>query len=99
MIQRFSFVGCMRKSGRKQKYINTSQTVSSISNQFQKLSVLLILKKYPKEVLNFGPTKYTREKILDQRYFPREMISDRRRHNGTITLDPRYSGWHEPHGI
>ena len=49
MIQRFSFVGCMRKSDRKQKYINTFQTVSSISNRFQKLSVLLILEKYPRE--------------------------------------------------
>ena len=34
LIQRFSVVGCMRKSDdRKQKYINTSQTTHSISNR------------------------------------------------------------------
>ena len=43
VIQRFSVVGCVRKSDRKQKCINTSQTTYSIQNWFQQLSVLFML--------------------------------------------------------
>ena len=46
VIQRFSFDGCMRKSGRKQKYKNKTQTEYSIPNRFQQLSVLFILGRY-----------------------------------------------------
>ena len=42
----FQFFGCMRKSDRKQKYINTSQTKYSISNRFMQLLVLFILERY-----------------------------------------------------
>ena len=41
VIQRFSLASCMRKSEKKQKYINTSQTMHSIPNRFEHLSVLL----------------------------------------------------------
>ena len=46
VIQRFSVVGCVRKSDRKQKCINTSQTAYSIQNWFQQLSVLFMLESY-----------------------------------------------------
>ena len=46
MIQRFSIFGCMKRSDTKQKYINASQTVYSIPNRFQQLSVLFILERY-----------------------------------------------------
>ena len=46
VIQGLSVVGCMRKSERKQKYINTSQTAYFIPNRFQQLSVLFILERY-----------------------------------------------------
>ena len=55
VIHIFSVVYCMRKSDRKKKYTNTSQTAYSIPNQFkhrdiispwfQQLSVLLILER------------------------------------------------------
>ena len=46
VIQRFSVVGCVRKSDRKQKCINTSQTTYSIQNWFQQLSILFMLESY-----------------------------------------------------
>ena len=45
-LQRFSVVGCMRKSERKQKFINIGQTAYSIPNHFQQLPVLFILERY-----------------------------------------------------
>ena len=45
VIQGFSVVGCMKKSDRKQKYINASQTRHSNPNCFQQLSVLFILER------------------------------------------------------
>ena len=45
-IRRFPVVGCMRKCDRKRKYVNTSQTMYSISNRFQQLSVLFILERF-----------------------------------------------------
>ena len=45
-LQRFSVVGCMRKSARKQKFINIGQTAYSIPNHFQQLPVLFILERY-----------------------------------------------------
>ena len=44
--QGFSFAGCMRKSDRKQKYINKSHTSHSIPNRFQQLSVLFTIERY-----------------------------------------------------
>ena len=41
VIQRFSLASCIRKSEKKEKYINTSQTMHSIPNRFEHLSVLL----------------------------------------------------------
>ena len=48
MIQRLSIFGSMRKSDRKQRYINSSQTTYSIPNRFQQLPVRsgYILKRY-----------------------------------------------------
>ena len=45
-LQRFSVVGYMRKSERKQKFINIGQTAYSIPNHFQQLPVLFILERY-----------------------------------------------------
>ena len=42
VIQRFSVVDWTRKSERKQKYINTLQTLYSIPNRFQQLPVLYL---------------------------------------------------------
>ena len=44
VIQRFSVFGCVRKSDRKQKYISTSQIAYSISNRFQQLLVVFVLR-------------------------------------------------------
>ena len=46
VIQELQVVDCLRKSDKKQQYINTSQTAYSIANQFQQLPVLFILEKY-----------------------------------------------------
>ena len=45
VIQTFSVVGYMRKSGRKQKH-KTSQTAYSVPNRFQQLPVVFTLEKY-----------------------------------------------------
>ena len=46
VIQRFSVVGCMRKSHRKQKHINRFPIAYFILSRFQQLSVLFLLERY-----------------------------------------------------
>ena len=46
VIQRFSVVGCMRRSHRKQKHINRFPIAYFILSRFQQLSVLFLLERY-----------------------------------------------------
>ena len=46
VIQRLPVVGCMRKNGRKQKYISAFPSAYSVPNRFQQLSVFFMLERY-----------------------------------------------------
>ena len=56
VIQKFSVVCLMRKSDRKQKYINSSQALNSIPNQ---LSVMCILERYFIYLISYAITKFS----------------------------------------
>ena len=62
----FQFFGCMKKSDRKQKYINTSQAKYSISNRSTQLLILFILDRYRALICANGIFSHLFSSVLHQ---------------------------------